>query len=132
VRRSLFRNPFMVLRPRAPHGGWFCPEQWHGREPPQGLPWYRELTLWPAGATETKQTARRAVGRPGVAEACIELFQARRSEGIPLERQSAEAAAIVSAWPKDGPPKPHWETVSGHISKDYHQAKEAVAKTDKL
>ena len=55
VERGLFRNPFMVLRPHAPGGGWFRPEKWHGNEPPPGLRWYRELTLWPAEAVEAKQ-----------------------------------------------------------------------------
>jgi len=131
VKRGLFQNPFMVLRPHAPHGGWFRAEQWHGSEPPDSLPWYREVTLWPRPATaaetsETKRETTRAVGRPGVRETCIEMFEARRSRGLPLEPQIAEAVAIVAAWPDDGPPKPLPRTVSGHISKEYRQAKDAA------
>ena len=37
--RELFQDPFMVLRPHAPGGGWFRPENWHGNEPPPGLPY---------------------------------------------------------------------------------------------
>jgi hypothetical protein len=65
VELDLLGNPFMVLRPRAPGGGWFRPEQWHGSEPPLGLPWYRELTLWPAETPETeRETAETAVSSP--------------------------------------------------------------------
>jgi hypothetical protein len=94
----------------------------------------RERLALPAPAPSLPPP-RRPVGRPGVADICTELFKARRSREIPLESQIAEAAAIVSAWPKGGPPKPLPETVSGHISDDYRQAKEAAdqaTKTDKL
>jgi hypothetical protein len=57
VKPGLLRNPFMVLRPHAPHGGWFRPEQWHGSEPPPSLLeyQYRDLTLWPAEVAETER-----------------------------------------------------------------------------
>jgi hypothetical protein len=60
VEQGLFRNPFMVLRPRASQGGWFRPEQWHGSQPPQNLPWYHELTLWSAEAAASEREASRA------------------------------------------------------------------------
>jgi hypothetical protein len=57
VRRTLLQNPFMVLCPRAPGGGWFRPGHSYGSEPPSGLPWYHKLTLWPAEAKREKTPA---------------------------------------------------------------------------
>jgi hypothetical protein len=96
-----WENPYMALRPRA---GLFEPEQWHGRLPPPGLPWYRDLTVWPAGAAEAKQKARRRVPRK-------ELRQWWTTEYLPLhpepdkrpsvETQRKDAAA---AFPGYAPP----------------------------
>jgi hypothetical protein len=61
VERGLVRNHFMVLRPHAPGGGWFRPEKWHESEPPPGLPWYCELTLWPAEAIEAAEAKRKSI-----------------------------------------------------------------------
>jgi hypothetical protein len=45
---GLWRNPNMVLLPHAPGGGLLRPEPRQGGQSPPGLPWYCELTLWPA------------------------------------------------------------------------------------
>jgi hypothetical protein len=61
VKQGLFRDPFMVLRPRASPGGWFRPEQWHSSQPPQSLSSsYHGLTLWPAEAAAPEREASRA------------------------------------------------------------------------
>jgi hypothetical protein len=52
IRRELFSNRFMVLRPHTRGGGLFIAEKWNGIEPPPGLERYCELTLWPAEASE--------------------------------------------------------------------------------
>src|SRR5262249_1628750 len=53
-------TPYMPCRPHAHGGGWFRPEKWRGSEPPPGLPWYRELTLWPAEAVEAVEAKRKS------------------------------------------------------------------------
>jgi hypothetical protein len=64
----------------------------------------------------------RPVGRPGIKRTAIELFEARRNEGLPLApTQLGEAKAIVARWPSERPPKA--KTVSQRISEVYAIAK---------
>jgi hypothetical protein len=65
----------------------------------------------------------RRPGRPNARNTSIELFNRRRSEGIPIARiQLAEATAILGVWPAAGPRKPAPATVSEHISDLYGKA----------
>ena len=104
VERGLLRNPYMALRPHAHCGGSFSPEQWHGREPPLGLPWYSELTLWPAETAETKQRAAPRVPYSKLLHWWIAEYLPQHPEPDKrpnVERQRTDAAA---AFPDHAPP----------------------------
>jgi len=116
-----FRNPFMVLSPRALHGGWFRPEKWLGSEPP-GLPHYFDLTVWPAEASETERETPETLvpepqapaeappyrtgtqGRPTSIILIASELERRRFAEQTLDTQVAEAKALV-AWLKQTHPK---------------------------
>jgi hypothetical protein len=104
VDRDLFRFPFMVLRPHAPGGGWFRSEKWRGNEPPQDLPWYYELTVWPAETPEQTTTAAVAENKkPRKAtdeeiDDFIALQDDNRTDNAPLNR-----AALRETW------RPHFK-----------------------
>lgn len=75
----------------------------------------------------------RRPGRPNARNISIELFNRRRSDGIPIARiQLAEARAILGVWPAAGVKKPAPATVSEHISDLYDMATRHDADNDKL
>jgi hypothetical protein len=96
VKPNLYRNPFMVLRPHAPEGGWFRAENWRGNEPPPGLR-YWQLTLWPAEAGETEHPIA-----PGQA---MEEALSTASEGQPASLE------IFAETESDQPASPEPDTV---------------------
>jgi hypothetical protein len=96
VEPGLFRNHYMELRPHAPGGGWFRPEEWRGDRPPPGLlRRYRELTLWPAQAAEAK---RAKTPRQLTADALVSL----QGEGVDIRSPASVAALHKLAEAKSG------------------------------
>ena len=98
-----WENPFMVLRPRA---GLFEPEQWRGRTPPPGLPWYRDLTVWPAEAVATRQKALPRVPYRKLLHWWTEVYLRQHPDPDKrpdVETQRADAAA---AFPDHAPLAP--------------------------
>jgi hypothetical protein len=68
----------------------------------------------------TKANGGRGPGRPGARATSIDLFKARRNEGISVpSKKLTEAEQILTRWPKGGPERPHAKTVAGHIKEVY-------------
>jgi hypothetical protein len=104
VNQGLFRNPFMMLRPRIRQGGWFRPEQWHGSEPPQSLPSYHELMLWPAKTTETKQKAPPGVPYPKLLRWWTTDYLPRYREPDKRPNVETQRTDAAAAFPDHTPP----------------------------
>jgi hypothetical protein len=105
VKRGLWQNDFMVLRPRHRRGGLFVPEAWQERQPPTTLTEsYRELTLWPAKASETKQKARPRVHFPKLLHWWITEYLPQYPE--PDKRPNVETQRMdaAAAFPDHSPP----------------------------
>jgi hypothetical protein len=104
VEQGLFRNPFMMLRPRIRQGGWFRPEQWHGSEPPQSLPSYHELMLWPAETTETKRKAPPGVPYPKLLRWWTTDYLPRYPEPDKRPNVETQRTDAAAAFPDHTPP----------------------------
>jgi hypothetical protein len=96
-----WENPYMVLRPRA---GLLEPEQWRGRPPPPGLPWYRDLTVWPAEAAPTKQKAQPRVPHPKLLHWWTEVYLPKYPNPDKRPNADTQRTDAAAAFPDHSPP----------------------------
>jgi hypothetical protein len=96
-----WENPYMVLRPRA---GLLEPEQWRGRPPPPGLPWYRDLTVWPAEAAATKQKAQPRVPYPKLLHWWTKVYLPKHPEPDKRPNADTQRTDAAAAFPDHSPP----------------------------
>jgi hypothetical protein len=68
--------------------------------------------------TATAKGAPTRMGRPSPATRILQIYDLRRSRGLPVESDSAEAAAILAEWPQHAPEQnpPGHSTVRRHVA----------------
>jgi hypothetical protein len=67
----------------------------------------------------TAKGAPTRVGRPSPNAGILRIYNSRRSRGLPVDNDSAEARAILAEWPQHAPEQdpPGFSTVRGHVGR---------------